>query len=142
MEVGPVTGATGSHASGAVGSREDRRQIREPYRQGFGRRLTEEYGRPAGWILMLGAMEKVFFPTVLLMMLLMRHWEALWVTIAAETAVCLIALVAVTKGHRIQTFFKGLAVTPLRYALIASELVTLTRFTSDLWLTNNRRWRK
>jgi glycosyltransferase involved in cell wall biosynthesis len=142
MEVGPATGATGSHTSGAVGSRGDRRHIREPYRQGFGRKLTDEYGRPAGWILMLGAMEKVFFPTVLLMMVLMRHWEAFWVTIAAETAVCLIALVAVTKGHRIQYFFKGLAVTPLRYALIASELVTLTRFTSDLWLTNNRRWRK
>ena len=142
MEMAPVTGATGSHDNRSAGSGRDRRHIHEPYRQGFGRQLTDEYGRPAGWILMLGAIEKIFFPTVLVMMILMRHWEALWVTVAAETAVCLIALTAVTKGHRLQYFFKGLAVTPLRYALIASELVTLTRFTSDLWLTNNRRWRK
>jgi hypothetical protein len=33
-------------------------------------------------------------------------------------------------------------VTPIRYALIASDLVTLTRFASDLWLTGNRKWRK
>jgi hypothetical protein len=42
----------------------------------------------------------------------------------------------------VQYFFKGLAVLPLRYLLIASELVTLGRFTTDLWLTRNRKWRK
>lgn len=128
-------------ASGGRAARE-RRQIREPYRQGFGREITEEFGRPAGWILLTAAIEKVFFPTVLLMMVILGAWEALWVTIAAETAICLIALMVVMKGRRIQYLWKGLAVTPVRYALLASELVTLTRFTSDLWLTNNRKWRK
>ena len=65
-----------------------------------------------------------------------------FVTIAAEGAVALIALVLVTRGERIQYFFKGLAVVPLRYVLIVSELVTVGRFAVDLWITKNRKWRK
>ena len=54
----------------------DRRLIREPYRQAFGRTRTEELGRPAGWILMMSAIEKVFFPTVLVIMVILRWWES------------------------------------------------------------------
>jgi len=46
------------------------------------------------------------------------------------------------KGHRLEYVVKGLAVVPIRYALMTSELVTLARFASDLWITNNRKWRK
>ena len=41
----------------------DRRMVREPYRQAFGRARTLTHGRPAGWILLMSAVEKVFFPT-------------------------------------------------------------------------------
>ena len=63
-------------------------------------------------------------------------------TIACETLIGLTALVLVTKGSRVQYFFKGLAIIPLRYALVVMELVTLARFASDLWITKNRNWRK
>ncbi|HXW08888.1 MAG TPA: glycosyltransferase [Vicinamibacterales bacterium] len=126
----------------ASGTGAERRIVREAYRQAFGRQHTLEYGRPAGWLLMTSAIEKVFFPTVLLTMILVRNWEGFWVTIAAETAISLTALVVVTKGERLQYFFKGLAVVPIRYALLASELVTLGRFAIDLWVTRNRKWRK
>ncbi len=126
----------------ARGSSLERRAIQEPYRQAFGRERTRNYGRPAGWMLFAGAMEKVFFPTFLLMMLLTRNWGGLGLTVGLETAVALFALALVTKGHRWQYFFKGLAVVPIRYLLIGSELVTLGRFTTDLWLTRERRWRK
>ena len=135
-----------SEPGGAVGSRSgeanDRRRIREQYRQAFGREFTRTNGRPAGWLLVAGAMEKVFFPTALLIMLLLGHREAFLVTVAAESAIGLIALVAVTKGQRTEYFFKGLAVIPVRYVLIASELVTVGRFATDLWVTKNRKWRK
>ena len=135
-----------SEPGGAGGSRSseanDRRRIREQYRQAFGREYTRRNGRPAGWLLVAGAMEKVFFPTALLIMLLLGHWEALLVTVAAESAIGLTALVVVTKGKRIEYFFKGLAVIPLRYVLIASDLVTIGRFATDLWITKNRKWRK
>jgi len=90
----------------------------------------------------MSAAEKVFFPTTLLIMLILRHWEALAVTVACETAVCVAALMFVMKGRRLEFLLKGIAVTPVRYALLGSELVTIGRFASDLWITKNRKWRK
>ena len=116
---------------------------REPYRQPFGREYTRRYGRPVGWLLVAGAIEKIFFPVALL-----HHAPAAALGGAAgydrraRALIALTALVLVTKGQRLQYFFKGLAVIPLRYALIAAELVTLGRFAADLWITKNRNWRK
>ena len=84
----------------------------------------------------------MFFPTTLLIMLILRHWEALAVTAACETLICMTALALVMKGRRTQYALKALAVTPIRYALLGSELITIGRFASDLWITNNRKWRK
>lgn len=114
----------------------------EPYRQAFGRARTESHGRPAGWILLVSAIEKVFFPTTLLIMVILRYWEALALTVAFETLICITALALVMKGQRLQYVLKGIAVTPIRYALLGSEVITIGRFASDLWITNNRKWRK
>lgn len=122
--------------------RADRRRVREAYRQPFGREHTQRFGRPVGWLLAAGLVEKIFFPIALLLMLVLAQWEALLVTMGFESVLALVALVIVMKGQRIQYFFKGLAVMPLRYALIASEVVTLGRFVTDLWITKNRKWRK
>jgi hypothetical protein len=91
---------------------------------------------------MSAAIEKVAFPTVLLAMVLLANWEGVLITIGAETFLTVTALVIAMKGHRLEYFFKGIAVTPIRYALLACELVTIARFASDLWLTRDRRWRK
>ena len=131
-----------SHAAVASDRRGERRLVSEPYRQAFGRARTESHGRPAGWILMMSAVEKVFFPTSLLIMVILRYWEALAVTVACETAIGLTALAFVMKGRRMEIVLKGIAVTPIRYALLGSELITIGRFASDLWITNNRKWRK
>ena len=120
----------------------DRRVVREAYRQPFGRQHTARLGRPVGWLLLASAIEKVFFPAALLAMVLLRYWEALFVTVAFESLVAVAALVIVTKGERVRYFLKGIAVLPLRYVLIASELITLGRFATDLWLTKDRKWRK
>ena len=133
----PVAG----HGAG-VPAGTDRRVVREPYRQAFGRERTVTNGRPAGWILLMSAIEKIFFPTALIIMLIARNWEALWVTAAAETAVCVGALAYVMKGQRLEYILKGLLATPIRYALLLSEVVTIGRFATDLWITNNRKWRK
>ena len=136
----PADGRPGGPAS--TRGNHDRRVVREAYRQGFGRTRTESHGRPAGWILALSAAEKVFFPTALLIMLLLRRWEELAVTIGCETAICVAALMFVMKGRRLEFLLKGIAVTPVRYALLGSELITIGRFASDLWITKNRKWRK
>jgi glycosyltransferase involved in cell wall biosynthesis len=126
----------------AKSARSDRRMVREPYRQAFGRERTATHGRPAGWILLNSAVEKILFPFALLIMAIYGNWEALAVTIAAETAICMMALALVMKGKRLEYAMKAMAVTPIRYALIGSELITIGRFATDLWITQNRSWRK
>jgi glycosyltransferase involved in cell wall biosynthesis len=120
----------------------ERRRIAEPYRQPFGVAHTQRFGRPIGWIVLTSAIEKVGFPTALLIMILCAAWEPLVVTIAAETVVSLTALVLVTRGQRLEYLVKGIAIAPLRYAMLALDAVTLGRFASDLWITRNRKWRK
>ena len=132
----------GGRALDASGADNDRRTVREPYRQAFGRERTAANGRPAGWILLISAFEKILFPFALLTMILLGRWEALGVTMVAETAVCMTALALVMKGKRMEYALKAAAVTPIRYALIGTELITIGRFTTDLWITRNRSWRK
>lgn len=120
----------------------DRRRIPEPYRQAFGREHTAAYGRPVGWVLMSSTIEKIGFPTALLITVLLRNWEGLLVTVCAETLITVTALAVVMKNQRVKYFIKGLAITPIRYALLAWELATIARFAADMWLTKNRRWRK
>jgi glycosyltransferase involved in cell wall biosynthesis len=120
----------------------ERRQVQEPFRQPFGREHTRTSGRPIGWTLLFSAIEKVGFPTVLLVMTLLGSWEALLITAVAETFLTVVPLVVVMKDQRLEYLLKGVAVTPIRYALLAWDFVTLVRFVSDVWLTRNRRWRK
>jgi hypothetical protein len=126
----------------ASGASDDRRTVREPYRQAFGRERTAANGRPAGWILLISSFEKILFPFALLTMMLLGRWEALGVTMVAETAICVTALALVMKGKRVEYALKAVAVTPIRYALIGTELITIGRFATDLWITRNRSWRK
>jgi len=132
---------TGSAGTPAKSGRE-RRVIQEPYRQAFGRDRTLRDGRPAGWMLMMGAVEKVFFPATLLIMMILGNWHGLWLTMAVETLIGMAVLAFIMKGHRLEYLFKGLLATPVRYAVMTSELVTIGRFAADVWVTKNRNWRK
>nr|AMK59173.1 glycosyl transferase, group 2 domain protein [uncultured bacterium UPO43] len=120
----------------------EQRQVREQYRQPFGLEYSRRYGRPLGWSVFMAAAEKIFFPTILLIMVLRGLWTPLAITLAVESALFLGILTFITKGQRLMYLGKGLLVTPLRYGSLAFDLVTITRFASDLWLRRNRRWRK
>ena len=121
---------------------EDRRRISEPYRQAFGRSRTNHYGRPAGWILFMGAVEKIGFPAGMAIMIILANWEGLLLTLAFDTLFCIGTLAFAMKGQRIEYALKALAVTPVRYAALGVDLFSFTRFWFDLWLTTGRRWRK
>jgi glycosyltransferase involved in cell wall biosynthesis len=122
---------------------EELRLVKEQYRQPFGEKYTLEYGRPIGWAMFLSAVEKIGFPTAIIILLVLRMWEPLAVTIIAELLVSLAALVVVARrGERITTLLKGIAITPLRYALMVADTYTIGRFAFDLWISGNRKWRK
>lgn len=119
-----------------------RRKIQEPYRQRWGLEYTREFGRPIGWTLLTSALEKVFFPIALLAMALMGRWEALGITLGVESALMVGVLGVVGRGRRLKCVAKGVIVTPLRYAYLLFEFVTLARFAADIWFRRNRKWRK
>ena len=128
--------------SGAKEEIEEKRRISEAYRQPFGIEYSREFGRPMGWILFASAAEKIFFPTALLIMILLQMWQGLAVTVVAETALAVGILTVISRERRLESLVKGILITPLRYAILAFDLVTIGRFAGDLWLTRNRRWRK
>ena len=121
---------------------EEKRKSNEQYRQPFGKKHTLEFGRPIGWVLFMSAFEKIAFPTILLIFIILQMWEALTLTLLIETIVATTILTIVAKGRRIELFFKGLCVTPLRYCVLLFDLVTISRFAADLWIFRNTRWRK
>jgi hypothetical protein len=129
-------------ASGEAQRIAEMRKIKEQYRQPFGRQYTRDYGRPIGWAMFLSAFEKIAFPTALVIMLILRMWEALAVTLVAELVVSMTVLFVVSRGARITTVLKGIAITPLRYGLMLADTLTILRFATDLWITGNRKWRK
>ncbi len=118
------------------------RKIAEQYRQPFGENYTHEYGRPIGWAMFLSAVEKIGFPTALIVMTILRMWEPLAVTLIAEVIVSLAVLFVVGKGQRLAMVGKGIIMTPVRYAMILADTITIARFAGDLWITGNRKWRK
>lgn len=121
---------------------QEKRLIQEPYRQPFGERYTREYGRPMGWALLISAFEKISFPTVLTVMIILKMWEPLAITLLAETLLMVIILAIVAKGHRWAYIGKGLLITPIRYLSILFDLLTMFRFAFELWVSRTRRWRK
>ncbi len=121
---------------------QEKRKIKEQYRQAFGRDLTKTHGRPIGWMIMMGAIEKIGFPTALIIMALLQLWEPLVVTILAEVTLSLTITVYISKGERWKYFFKGLAVVPIRYASLIFDLITIFIFAFQIWISGKREWRK
>ena len=120
----------------------EKRKIQEPYRQSFGVEYTKTYGRPIGWILLMSAIEKVCFPSALIIMIGLGLWYPLLITLVLETVVSLTILTVVARGHRLAYLSKGVLITPVRYASLLSDFFTMGIFASHLWLRKHKRWRK
>jgi hypothetical protein len=121
----------------------EKRKIQEPYREAFGIEVTKKYGRPIGWMIFMSLLEKISFPCAIVAMLVLRMWEALAVTIVAETILSLvIVMIVAPHGKKLVSLFKGILVTPIRYSALLFDLTTTIRFAGDLWISKNRKWRK
>ncbi len=120
----------------------DRRHNPDPYRQAFGDHVVRRLGRPMGWAVLLSLVEKIFYPTAIVIMILLGLWEELSVTILAEILVTTGVLIYVAKDRRLEYLFKGLAATPIRYMSLFYDWLTVGRFAKDIWITKNTQWRK
>ena len=118
-----------------------RRRVVDGYRQPFGLQFARQLGRPAGWMMLFTLFEKVSFVFVVLAMLLISAWTTLGFTIAVETMMYTLFLVAVSKDRRLEYAGKSILMTPLRYATLPIDIVTVGRFVFDL-ATGYRGWRK
>lgn len=121
---------------------EEKRRIKEQYRQAFGSDYTRKFGRPIGWAFLTSAFEKLFFPTVLLIMLSLKLWWWLALTLAIETVFALSALTIAAEGKRWEYLGKGIVIAPLRYLPVLFDVFTVARFFLDLWVFRSRKWRK
>jgi hypothetical protein len=118
-----------------------KRRIVDSYRQPFGLRFVHQLGRPSGWLIFCGLVEKVSFVLVLLIFILIAAWWSLIFTIVVEVLLFTLFLVIFSKGRRLEFAIKGVAVTPFRYGMMVLDLVVLVRFLFDL-VTLRRKWRK
>jgi len=88
------------------------------------------------------AFEKLSYPMFIVIFVILGLWVPLLITLGAEVLLYTIIITAMHKNRRIRNFFKAILFTPIRYSQILFDLIVIACFISDLWLTNNRRWRK
>ncbi len=120
----------------------EKRKIKEPYRQVFGDERTEKYGRPMGWSIFTSLAEKILFPITLLLMIIFQMWDALLLTLVLEAFVSIGVLIYINKGKRWEYMLKGVLSTPVRYLSLLYDFVTFIRFLADILIFRDKRWRK
>lgn len=121
---------------------QEKRKIKEAYRQVFGTKYTQKYGRAIGWFIFATAIEKISFPLILLVLILLQYWQILLITIVVETSFRALFILFLTKTNRFRHFFNTFLFSPIHYAQVLFDLAVLARFMFDLWITKNRHWRK
>jgi len=131
-----------NRATGAQKSIENKRVVKEAYRQSFGTELTEKYGRPIGWFIFTSAFEKIAYPTILIVLIILRLWEALFFTILLELAIYTLMIGFMHKNRRVRNVLKSILFMPVRYIVLVYDFYVMLNFTKDLWITRNRDWRK
>ena len=119
----------------------NRRVIVDGYRQPFGLRFAGQFGRPAGWAIFFAIFEKVSYPVALIVLLALGAWRIVAITLAAEIILYAVLLTAFTEKFSPGLIIKGIIASPLRYATMAFDVLTITRFLIDL-VTLRRDWRK
>ena len=121
---------------------EEKRKIKEAYRQVFGIEYTKKFGRNIGLFIFSTACEKLSYPTFIVICVILQLWVPLLITCAAETTIYAFIIALMHKNHRIKNAIKAILFMPIRYSQIMFDLVVIGKFTCDLWITKNRRWRK
>jgi len=121
---------------------EEMRKIKEAYRQSFGVEYTKKYGRPIGWYIFFAVFEKVAFPVVIFVMIFLKLWEPLLLTLGAEVLLYSVVIAVAHKNHRVKNFIKSIFLMPVRYTVLIYDVVVFFNFLKDLLFVKNKNWKK
>ena len=119
----------------------NRRVIVDGYRQPFGLRFAGQFGRPAGWAIFFALFEKISYPVALVVLLALGAWRIVAITLALEVVFYIFIVAVFSEKISTATIIKGVIAAPMRYATMAFDALTITRFLIDL-VTLRRDWRK
>ncbi len=117
------------------------RQIQEQYRAPWGEEITRKEGRAVGWLELISLLEKLTYPLILLYFALFNH-EAFWITLAAETVLCiLLILTTADRGSRLKYAAMLVPALPIRLMSLGVDVAAAIKCVADI-ATGNRAWRK
>lgn len=127
----------------APGGVAEKRKVQEPYRQAFGLEHAKKFGRPMGWAILFGLIEKISFAAILFGMILSLNWRMLGWTVVLEVGLMLsITVVLAALYRRPDYVWKMLVSTPVRYFVAVFELPIFLSFLVDVWILKDFKWRK
>lgn len=118
-----------------------KRRVVDGYRQPFGVQFARQLGRPSGWMMFVGLIEKIAFTLVILLLMLLGAWWWLALTILIESLLFTFVLMVFSSSRRFEYAVKAISAAPFRYALLAVEVAVLLRFVFDV-ATGRQGWRK
>jgi glycosyltransferase involved in cell wall biosynthesis len=122
---------------------ENKRKIKEAYRQAFGIDYTKKYGRPIGWTILFGLIEKIGFPLIILLLALRGDWESIgWTLLVEMSALTAITCLLSGRDNDWSYIWKGIVATPVRYFTTLYDLVIFFFFLIDIWFIKDFKWRK
>ena len=85
--------------------------------------------------------EKMLYPLVLLYLGLFNH-EAFWITLGAETLLCMgLILATADRGYRLRYAVMLVPALPVRVMSLGVDLLAAAKCVTDI-ATGNREWRK
>lgn len=116
-----------------------------PYQEPLGRLYAKETGRPIGWAVFFALFEKVTYPIIMLLFILVGWFDILGYTILFETIMYVALLGLFGREEKVIYMGKGLLITPIRYLSIFTDVFTVGKFLADLTRPRDeggRGWRK
>lgn len=120
---------------------QEKRKIKEAYRQAFGLDQTQRYGRPIGWIMLTLAIEKFSYPSYLIIILALQAWVLLAFTLIAEIIFfTLVTTIVAPRKQHIKFFFLSLLIAPFRYITMFYDIFIVVFFIFEIWIKRKRRW--
>ncbi len=122
---------------------EEQRQRRAPeqYRAAWGEKITQRDGRPVGWLELISLLEKITYPLVLLYLALFNQ-EAFWITLGAETLLCMVLILATAdRGYRVKYAVMLVPALPVRVMSLGVDMLAAAKCLADI-TTGHREWKK